>query len=104
MKDLICFLAFLVYSSAVFFFPNNEWICVFIFINLVFMIIMRKFYKRILTRTFNLLPFIIFTFVFNCFLDTFFNAICVGIKLVIVCNITMIYSCTTTVMRCRKYD
>lgn len=100
MRDLILFLAFLVYSSAVFFFPNNEWICVFVFINLVFMFFMRKFCKRILIRTLSLFPFVIFTFVFNVFLDSFFNAVCVGIKLIIVCNITMIYSCSTTVMRC----
>ena len=43
------------------------------------------------------MPFIIFTFIINCLLDDIMNAIWIGIKLLIVCNMTMIYSNTTTV-------
>lgn len=97
MIDLICFLMFLIYSTVVFFFPNNGLILIFVIINLILIIFMRRFWKSILRRTLGLFPFILFTFVFNCFLDTFSNAIWIGIKLYIVCNITMIYSCTTSV-------
>jgi energy-coupling factor transporter transmembrane protein EcfT len=97
MKDLICFLIFLIYSTVVFFFPNNDIILFFIVINLILFFIMRKFWKFILRRTFGLIPFVLFTFVFNCFFDTFYNAVLVGVKLIIVCNVTMIYSCTTSV-------
>lgn len=97
MMDLICFLIFLIYSTVVFFFPNNSLILIFVIINLILSIIMRKYWKYIMRRTLGLFPFILFTFIFNCFLDSFSNAVWVGIKLVIVCNITMIYSCTTSV-------
>lgn len=97
MRDLIYFILFLIYSTVVFFFPNNVMILVFVAINLVLFVIMRRFGKSILRRTFGLIPFVLFTFVFNCFFDTFSNAVWIGFKLIIVCNITMIYSCTTSV-------
>lgn len=97
MKDLVCFLIFLIYSTIVFFFPNNESVLIFVVINFILIIVMRKFLKSILRRTLSLVPFVLFTFIFNCFLDTFSNAIWIGFKLIIVCNITMIYSCTTSV-------
>ena len=88
MKDLICFLIFLIYSTVVFFFPNNDIILFFIVINLILFFIIRKFCKFILSRNFCLIPFVLFTF---------YNAVWVGVKLIIVCNVTMIYSCTTSV-------
>ena len=39
----------------------------------------------------------LFTFLINCWLDTINNAIWIGIKLIIVCNITVIYSKTTSI-------
>ena len=45
------------------------------------------------------MPFIVFTFVINCMLDNYINAIFVGLKLLIVCNATVIYSFTTTAVK-----
>ena len=42
MNDLICFLIFLIYSTVVFFFPNNDIILVFIVINLILFNILLK--------------------------------------------------------------
>ena len=61
------------------------------------MLLLRKSVNRIIKRTLNVMPFIIFTFIINCLLDDITNAIWIGIKLLIVCNMTMIYSNTTTV-------
>ena len=52
----------------------------------------------------QVLPFIIFTFVINCVLDNVINAIWIGVKLLLVCNITIIYSETTSIDRnCNNY-
>ena len=98
MKNLIKFLLFLIYSSLVFFFPNNEVIFVFIFINFMAIVINFRNFNRIISGTFKFLPFVFFTFIFNFLFDTFFNALWIGIKLIIVCNITIFYSCTTSVV------
>lgn len=97
MSDLIKFLIFVIYSTCIFFFPNNEIILCFVIVNLVTMFIMRKHWKKILIGTLNLFPFVLFTFAINCLLDTCINAFWIGFKLIIVCNITMTYSKTTTV-------
>ncbi len=97
MKDLIKFCVFVIYSTSIFFLPNNQILFFFIFVNCVAMFLLRKSVNRIIKRTLNIMPFIIFTFIINCLLDDIMNAIWIGIKLLIVCNMTMIYSNTTTV-------
>lgn len=97
MNNLIKFLAFLIYSTVIFFLPNSKIILIPIYINLFAMIILRKKAKSIISTTLKVLPFIIFTFVINCWLDTYINAMWIGIKLIIVCNMTVIYSKTTSV-------
>jgi energy-coupling factor transporter transmembrane protein EcfT len=98
MNNLIKFLCFIVYATFVFFFPNNEIIVVFVLINSFVMIINFRDFKNILCRTFKIFPFVLFTFVFNCLLDDFVNACWIGAKLLIVCNITISYSNTTSVL------
>lgn len=45
----------------------------------------------------KLLPFILLTVIVNCLLSNYEYAILVAIKLILVCNVTYIYSKTTTV-------
>lgn len=97
MMDLFKFLVFVIYSTFIFFFPNNMWAFVFVCINVIAMFSMRKHFKKILMGTWSLFPFVLFTFIVNCFLDTWINAFWIGLKLIIVCNITMTYSKTTSV-------
>lgn len=97
MKETLKFMIFIIYCTAIFFFPNNVVILAFALINMIAMLFMRKHIKNIIYGTLKILPFIIFTFIINCFLDELINAIWIGIKLLIVCNITMTYSKTTTV-------
>ncbi len=99
MKKLISFLIFILYSTSVFFFPNNELILIFILINLAILLFAKLQIKKVLISTLKVMPFIIFTFIINCILDEYINAIWIGIKLIIVCNITIIYSKTTSVTR-----
>ena len=81
----------------IFFIPNT-YVLVLFSINIFFMIIQRKYIRYIVLKTFKIFPFIIFTFLINCILDSFLNAVWVSIKLVIVCNITFIYSSTIKII------
>lgn len=99
MKNIIKFLIFIIYTASIFFLPNNKLILIFSIINLLLMLIIRKKFKTIIISTFKIFPFIIFTFAINCLLDNIINAMWIGIKLIIVCNITIIYSNTTNVTR-----
>lgn len=99
MKNVIKFLIFIAYSTCIFFLPNNKLILVFLIINLFAMILTKIHIKDIIRSTIKVLPFILFTFIINCLLDNFMNALWIGIKLIIVCNITITYSNTTSVTR-----
>lgn len=104
MKNIIKFLSFILYSTCIFFFPNNKLILIFIISNIILTFINIKNIRKIISSTFKFFPFIIFTFIINCLLDDFINALWVGVKLIIVCNATIIYSQSTTVTRyCRNY-
>lgn len=97
MKDIVKFLMFIIYCTSIFFFPNNQCILLLVAINLMSMISVREQIKKVLLGTAKILPFIIFTFAINCWLDEIINAIWIGIKLLIVCNMTMIYSSKASV-------
>lgn len=104
MKNVIKFLLFITYSTSIFFFPNNNFILLFIIFNLFIMFLSKIQVKKIFIKTIKVLPFIIFTFIINCLLDSFTNALWIGIKLFIVCNITIIYSETTSITRYIRND
>lgn len=99
MKNLIKFLLFILYCTCIFFFPNNKLIFIFIIINFIVNFISRVSIKKIILSNLKVFPFILFTFFINCVLDEFVNAMWIGIKLIIVCNMTIIYSNTTTTVR-----
>ena len=99
MKNVIKFLTFLIYSTCIFFIPNQKYVLFFVVINLMIIFFSKINIKHILNSTLNILPFVIFTFIINLILDDFENSIWIGIKLLIVCNITIIYSNTTDIVR-----
>lgn len=99
MKNVINFLVFLTYTTFVFFMTNNKYILFLILINISVMILFNVNIKKVIKYTFNILPFIIFTFLINCILDNIENAILISIKLLVVCNITIIYSNTVDIVR-----
>ena len=69
MKNVIKFLLFIIYSSSIFFLPNNKIILFSIPFNLFIMIITKVNYKKIIKKSFIVVPFIFFTFIINCILD-----------------------------------
>ena len=97
MKNVIRFLLFIIYSTIIFFLPHNKFILLFIMFNLFVMFINKIRLQKVIIKNIKVLPFIIFTFIINIILDNFSNALWIGIKLFIVCNITIIYSETTSI-------
>ena len=98
MKNAIKFLLFVTYATSLFFLPNNKYIIIFAIFNLFIMLINKLQAKKVMTKSMQVLPFIAFTFIINYMLDNFYNALWIGLKLFIVCNITIIYSETTNAL------
>ncbi len=104
MKNVIKFLLFLIYATIIFLIPNNLLlICPFIINLLAFVILkvatktkLQKIAKKAIKNLLKFFPFIFLTFIINCLLDTYINATWMALKLLLVCNITFIYSQTTT--------
>lgn len=99
MKNAIEFLLFIIYSTCIFFFPNNYYVLVFLAVNIFLMIIVKTRIKVVANKMIKIFPFILFTFLVNCLLDDIQNAIWIGIKLCIVCNSTIIYATNTTITK-----
>lgn len=99
MKNVIRFIGFIIYSTTIFFLPNNRLILLFFAFNLCILFVKKLSIKKVFNKSIKILPFIIFTFIINILLDNFYNALWIGIKLFIVCNITIIYSETTNITR-----
>lgn len=99
MRNVFIFLLFLIYATAIFFLPNNSIILVFFILNLLIMFLVKTSFIKAIKNLFKLFPFILFTFLFNYLFDSFQNAFWIGIKLLLVCNITFIYSTTITITR-----
>ena len=102
MKNVFKFLIFIIYATTIFFLPNHIFILLCFVLNLFMIMLARLSLKKAIINTLKMFPFILFTFIINIFLDNFINALWVGIKLIIVCNATFIYSQTTTVARTCK--
>ena len=98
MKNVIKLLLFITYATCIFFLPNNKFIMFFVIFNIFIMLINKVQPKKVMAKSIQVLPFIAFTFIINYMLDNFYNALWIGIKLFIVCNITIVYSETTNAL------
>lgn len=102
MKKVIEFLIFLIYATIIFIIPNNLLLLCPLAINITLLIITKTNLKKAIKNLLKFMPFILLTFVINCLLDTYINAIWMALKLLLVCNITFIYSQTTTTTQIAK--
>lgn len=97
MKNIVLFLSFILYASIIFFITNSLFLWLILAINILAMIIFTVKPLKALQNLLKIMPFILFTVIINCILDSYSYAFLVGIKLILVCNITYTYSKTTTV-------
>lgn len=96
MINVAKFLIFILYTTSIFLLPNNL-VFITIILNSLVWILSRTSLKKVISKTLKILPFVIFTFLINVLLDNIINAIWMAVKLLIVCNITIIYSETITI-------
>lgn len=97
MKNIIMFLSFIIYATFIFFINSNTLLLVVLLLNILDMIIFRVRIIGAIRNLLKLLPFVLLTVSINWILSSYEYAILIGIKLLLVCNVTYIYSQTTTV-------
>ena len=102
MKNTITFLMFVIYATLIFFIKNNIRLAYCVIVHKILMLTMKIKFKKATINLIKYLPFVIFTFIFNLLLDSCINAVYMAIKLLLVCNITYIYSKTTTIAQIAK--
>ncbi len=97
---MIKFLFFLVYTTLIFLLPNQYWILVLAPINFTAMLYvclhLHSSLRKILSGTLKFLPFILLAFLFNFWLDNLEDALWISYKLIIVCQMTMVYASSTS--------
>ena len=102
MKNIITFIMFLVYATAIFLMPNSFFLLCPLIINIALGIVTKSNIKKVIKNLLKIFPFVLLTFVINCWLDSYINALWMAAKLLLVCNITFIYSQTTTTAQIAK--
>lgn len=99
MKNSIMFLSFIVYATLIFFVDSYVLLSVVFLLNILAMVCFKVKPISAIENILKLLPFILLTVIINCLLANYEYALMIAIKLLLVCNITYIYSKTTTVRR-----
>lgn len=93
------FLSFILYATFIFFVHSNIFLLIILLLNILIMIILHIPVIGSIENLLKIIPFILVTVMVNCILSNYKYAILVAIKLLLVCNITYIYSKTTTVRK-----
>lgn len=94
MKNAVKFILFLIYTISIFFIKNYILLTLILFINISLMIISKININKAIKSLIKLMPFILFTVVINIiFVDLKF-AILIGVRLILVCNISYVFSKT----------
>ncbi|MCI8519017.1 MAG: hypothetical protein HFJ51_02680, partial [Clostridia bacterium] len=92
MSVVIAFIAFLIYASAIFFIKNYYLLEIVFAVNLILMIVFNVGYKKTTIFLIKLLPFITFTGVINTILGGIYLGMLISIRLILVCQVTYIFS------------
>ena len=98
MKNLIKFILFLMYTIGVFFVEDYISVGLIALFNIIFMIIAKISLKNALNNTIKLLPFILFTIAINTIFAGLKFSILIGIRLILIRNLTYIFSKTISYM------
>lgn len=97
MKSTILFLIFILYATTIFFIDNYFILAILGLCHILVMFIFKVNKKQAIENIFKLLPFILLTMIINWLLSNYQYAFLVGVKLLLVCNVTYIYAKLTTV-------
>lgn len=99
---MITLILFIVYASLIFFINEYLGLAIIFFINIFLMIILKVNAKKTFLFCIKMLPFILFTVLINLLLSDLKFAFLVGIKLILVCNITYVFSKKMTPRKLQK--
>lgn len=102
MKTTLKFIMFLIYTVSIFWI-KNYWVLAGIGVfQIILTLLCRISIQEAIKNIWKLIPFILFTAIINIWTMGVNEAILIGIKLIIVCNITYIFGKTTTAMQISK--
>ncbi len=87
---------FLIYTVGIFFINNYIILASIAVLNVILMLTIKINMKKALNNLFKLLPFILFTAVVNILFADLQFAILIGVRLILVCNLSYIFSKTIT--------
>jgi len=98
MKNLIKFILFLMYTVGVFFVENYIAFGLIALFNIFLMIVSKINLRKALNNTIKLIPFILFTIAINMIFADLKFSILIGIRLILIRNLTYIFSKTISYM------
>ena len=98
MKNLIKFILFLMYTIGVFFVEDYMAFGLIALFNIFLMVIAKINLKNAFNNTIKILPFILFTIVINLIFADLKFSILIGIRLILIRNLTYIFSKTISYM------
>ncbi|MBO4815906.1 MAG: hypothetical protein J5507_03065 [Clostridia bacterium] len=96
LKNIIKFILFLIYVIGIFFINNYFILGAITIFNIVLILIAKINIKKTVINLIKLLPFILFTSAINLIFINLQSAILITIRLILVCNISYIFSKTIT--------
>ena len=96
MKNIIKFILFLIYVIGIFFINNYFLLGIILLFNIFLLIISKISIKKSVINLMKLLPFILFTTLINIIFANLKEALLITIRLILVCNISYIFSKTIT--------
>lgn len=102
MKNVVKVIIFLIYTITIFFIKSYEVLAFILFLQILLMIIMKISIKEAIRNIVTLLPFILFTVVIDIWIMSVVEAILIGVRLIMVCNVTYLFGKTITASEIAK--
>lgn len=99
MKTVIKFIAFFIYTICLFLIKDITILLGIFVVQTIFMLLCHVSINGAIKTIWKLLPFILFTVIIDLFVMEIMDSILIGIRLIMICNITYIFGKTTTAMQ-----
>lgn len=98
MKNVIKVILFLAYTISIFLIKHDQFTLIVIGVNLLLTLILKISIKEEIGNILSVIAFVLLTSIINAFVVDLRTGITIGIKLILVCNITYIFSKRTSYM------
>lgn len=89
---VIEFLLFISYTILIFFIKNYYSLAIVLLVNIVLMLVLKEDIKEAIILILKLMPFILFTTMINVLITGLSFGILIGVRLILVCNVTYIFT------------